>query len=74
MAGLQHRAPRHIWNRYSIIDDNEVLKKYASNEQVLAEASDKKYRFHAVFSDASKAFDVEWHASLLQKLHGPGIK
>ena len=41
--------------------------------EMIAEAEDEKYPLYAVFIDASKAFDVVWHASLLRKLHESGI-
>ena len=41
--------------------------------EMIAEAEDEKYPLYAVFIDASKAFDVVWHASLLRRLHESGI-
>ena len=41
--------------------------------EAIAEAKDSNHPLYAVFIDASKAFDVVWHASLLRKLHVAGV-
>ncbi|CAC5409242.1 unnamed protein product [Mytilus coruscus] len=70
---------REIYNIISTMsngkapDELSLMAEHLKNE-VLAEAIDGNYPLHAVFIDASKAFDVVWHASLLRKLHCAGIK
>ena len=42
--------------------------------EAIADALDEGHPLYAVFIDATKAFDVVWHASLLRRLHNAGIK
>jgi hypothetical protein len=42
--------------------------------EAIAEALDDNFPLYFVFIDASKAFDVAWHASLLRRIHEAGIQ
>ena len=42
--------------------------------EAIAEAQDLKHPLYAAFLDASKAFDVVWHNSMLRKLYEAGLK
>ena len=41
--------------------------------EAIAEAQDLKHPLYAAFLDASKAFDVVWHNSMLRKLYDAGL-
>ena len=42
--------------------------------EAIAEAQDRKHPLYAAFLDASKAFDVVWHNSMLRKLYEAGLQ
>ena len=42
--------------------------------EAIAEAQDLKHPLYAAFLDASKAFDVVWHNSMLRKLYDAGLQ
>ena len=66
-APQQNRLQRGFTDHASSINTALILT------ETIAEAFDAKKPMYVTMMDASKAFDVVWHTSLLNKLHDIGV-